>query len=183
MALELSILICTTSKRSEIIKPLLLSLSKQIVGYDDLVEVLINDHETDNVGKKRNDLLIRAKGNYVVAIDSDDEIVDNYISLVLNAIKSDADCIGICGWMTTNGGNKRDWFISKTFKNWHERDYKYYRTPNHISPIKRELALKAMFPEIKFGEDFEYSVRVLPYLKTEIIITERIYHYKYVSNK
>lgn len=181
--MELSICICTTSTRSEIIKPLLETISKQIVGYDDMVEVLIDHHETNSVGQKRNDLLRLAKGKYVVAIDSDDEIADNYIYLVLQAIKSDADCIGICGWITTNGHNKRDWFISKAFINWHERDYKYYRTPNHISPIKRELALKAMFPEIRFGEDFEFSMRVLPYLKTEVQIIQPIYHYKYVNNK
>jgi hypothetical protein len=179
MAVELSICICTTSERSEIIKPLLNNLTHQILGYEDSVEVLIDNHETDCVGKKRNNLLRQSQGKYVVAIDSDDHVSDDYISLILTAIKSNPDCIGISGWVTTNGNNKCDWHISKDYGKWYQVGNVYYRTPNHISPIKREIALKAMFPEIRFAEDYEFSMRVLPYLKTEVKISNPIYHYDY----
>src|ERR1051325_10914597 len=100
MAIRLSILICTTSARNEIIKPLLESLNKQLVPE---VEVLIDTHETDNVGKKRNRLLRQAAGDYVVAIDSDDHVSPNYVQLILAAIKTNPDCVGINGFITTNG--------------------------------------------------------------------------------
>jgi len=178
--IRLSILICTTSARNEIIKPLLESLNKQLVPE---VEVLIDNHETDNVGKKRNRLLRQAIGDYVVAIDSDDHISPNYVSLVLAAIKTNPDCVGINGFITTNGKDKRLWYISIDYKKWFTMGSVYYRTPNHISPIRRELALKAMFPEIAFAEDHEFSVRVFPYLKTEVKIKQPIYHYDYHSVK
>jgi len=104
--------------------------------------------------------------------------------LILEAIQSNSDCIGISGIITTNGRDQRQWHISKEYGHWHTApDGTYLRTPNHISPVKRELALQAGFPEIPFGEDAEYSRRLLPLLKTETIIKENIYHYKYVKHK
>lgn len=149
------------------------------------VEILIDYHETDYIGKKRNTLLGWATGDYIVFIDDDDEIASCYVSKILNVINlvPEADCIGINGIITTDGKNKQEWFISKDYGRWFVRGNIYYRTPNHISPVKRELALKAGFPEVKFAEDYEYSMRLLPLLKSEIKIHIPIYHYKYVSNK
>lgn len=177
----LSILIPSTQSRLDITNELLHQLHIQCNGNDS--EVIVDWHEYNCVGKKRNDLLRIANGEYIVFVDSDDEISPNYISLILEACKSGSDCIGINGTITTNGQNERQWFISKEFKTWHERGNIYFRTPNHISPVKRELALLAGFPEISFGEDYEYSMRLLPHLKTETIIKQNIYHYAYVENK
>lgn len=205
--IKLSILICTTSARSEVIKPLLANICSQIgmssidmecrpSNNKDLViateyidgvsgvEILINDNETDNVGKKRNTLLNAAWGEYVIWCDSDDEISPNYVSLILKAIESNPDCVAINGIITTNGKDERKWFISRQYKCWYTgRDGVYYRTPNHISPVRRELALKAGFPEISHGEDAEYSRRLLPFLKTETYIEQPIYHYKFRNDK
>ena len=73
------------------------------------------------------------------------------------------------------------WHISKDFGFWYEQRGVYYRTPNHISPVKRELALLAGFPEIAFSEDAEYSKRLLPHLKTEVKIPGILYYYRYES--
>lgn len=184
MEIALSILIPTTSARKEIIKPLLAELERQMSKKPGQVELIINEHETDCVGKKRNDLLLAAKGDYVVFIDSDDKIAPTYILVILCAIECEApDCIGINGHMTTNGKNPVKWYISKEYKTWHTKDGVYLRTPNHISPVKREIALKAMFPEISFGEDHAYSMRILPFLQTESIISAPLYHYDYRTDK
>lgn len=183
MAIRLSILILTTSSRSEIIKPLLRNLNHQIKAKSDQVELLINDHETDNVGKKRNDLLRQAKGEWVVFIDSDDRVSGDYVRLILKALKTNPDCLGISGVITTNGKNAMQWHISKDYGEWSKKGRTYLRTPNHISPIKREIALQAMFPEIMYGEDYEYSMRVLPLLKTEVKVKGNIYSYLFNSKK
>jgi hypothetical protein len=49
--------------------------------------------------------------------------------------------------------------------------------------VRRELALQAGFPEVAFAEDYEYSMRLLPLLKTEVLITEPMYHYDYWNKK
>lgn len=181
MALKLSICICTTSARQNVIRPLLKTLKHQAKKYPGQVEILINDHETDNVGKKRNELLNRAQGNFVVAVDSDDMVAADYIKKILHAIKSDPDCIGISGWITTDGKNAMDWHISREYGSWYKLGRKYFRTPNHISPVRREIALQVMFPETSHGEDYDFSKRILPLLKTEVKVPGKLYHYKFVN--
>lgn len=183
MEIKLSILICTTSARSEVIKPLIESLTKQIYPFRDQVELLFNGHETDNVGKKRNDLLSRAKGEWQVSIDSDDSISEHYILLIMAALVYNPDCVGINGVITTNGINERKWFISKSYPHWFERNKVYYRTPNHICPIRTSIALKAGFPEIPHGEDHEFSKRVKPLIKSERIIDLPLYSYNYRNDE
>lgn len=147
------------------------------------VEVLWDDSMDYNVGVKRNKLLQRASGDYVVFIDDDDTVSRDYVSKILAATKTSPDCIGISGTITTNGQNMRRWHISKDYGSWYTKGKVYYRTPNHISPVKRSLALQAMFPETSYGEDAEYSRRILPLLKTEVKITGNLYHYKFNSKK
>lgn len=136
-----------------------------------------------NIGTKRNKLLEQAKGDYIVFADDDDSLAYNYVEKILEAIESGPDCIGISGVITTNGKNEKPWHISKDYGHWYEANGVYYRTPNHISPVRRELALAAGFPEIQFGEDAEYSRRLLPMLKTEVKIPGILYYYRYVSHK
>src|SRR5690606_24736050 len=109
----------------------------------------------------------------------DDKISSDYIRKILTAVSESPDCIGISGVITTNRKKKKQWHISKEYGRWYEKSGVYYRTPNHISPVKRELALKAMFPQINYGEDAEYSKRLLPFLKTEVKVKGNIYHYDY----
>lgn len=184
---KLTILIATLPEREKMFNDLRLALSLQIeTKYRKAVEI-ISDSRTDlTIGEKRQELLMYAEGDYVVFIDDDDEIADDYIESIITAIeKSDskADCIGFRGKITTDGSDERKWSISIAHKTWHERDNMYFRTPNHISPIKRELALKCGFNGMSYAEDHDFSMRVFPYLKREVFIDKELYHYKYVSKK
>ena len=178
MEISLSILIATMPSRKESFERLYQSLVNQ--GEFPDVEIIYDNSMEYNIGIKRNVLLSRAKGEYVVMADDDDFVSESYIESILNAIEPSPDCVAINGIITTNGYDKRKWFISKEYGHWFTgTDGTYYRTPNHISPVKRELALKAGFPNISFGEDSVYSQRLIPYLKTETIIEEPIYYYDY----
>ncbi len=121
----------------------------------------------------------------MVFIDDDDWVAHNYIELICDRIASDPniDCIGMRGHITTNGSNPKQWKISKDCKRWYEENNIYFRTPNHISPVRREISLKAGFPDVSFGEDAAYSAGILPYLNSESFINEDLYHYRFVSNK
>lgn len=178
----LSILIATIPSRAKSFDRVWYSLCEQTAIRETngvSVEVLFDLSMEYNIGTKRNKLLQRSKGEYIVFIDDDDEISPNYVSLILKAIESKPDCVAINGIITTNGKDEKKWFISRNFLSWHIKKGVYYRTPNHISPVRRELALKAGFPEIAHGEDYQYSMRLLPMLKTETYIKQPIYHYKY----
>lgn len=174
---KLSILIATMPERFSKFQELLDCLENQYRG--DEVEIGWDISLEYNIGTKRNKLLSIANGEYVVFIDDDDAISPDYICKVLTAIETGPDCVGISGTITTNGQNEQQWHISKEYGRWFEQLGVYYRTPNHISPVKRELALRAGFPEIEHGEDYAYSMRLLPLLQTEVKIPGNIYHYKF----
>lgn len=198
----LSILICTLEGRESQFNDLIKSLkdntswhetffeSKSYVfrRNDGLVEILsFFDDGKLSTGTKRNVLLQAALGMYISYIDDDDEIASYYIEEILKGAESDCDCMGMLGYMTTNGANKIGWELSKDFQNdTVTRNGKpfYIRKTNHIAPVKRELALKTMFPDISNGEDKDYSDRLNPLLKTEYKIPmPDMYHYRYVTRQ
>ena len=183
----LSILICTLPSRQRMFDSLVRNLSKQVSdgNFYDEVELLSDSDIYKSIGKKRNDLLMLSEGEFIVFIDDDDEVDSEYISLIINAIKSneDIDCIGMNGIITFDGGNERKWSISKEYGKWFERDGVYFRTPNHISPVKRSIAISNGFSDKNVGEDYDYSMAILPFLKKEVLIEKEIYHYKFVNVK
>lgn len=183
----LSILICTIPSRQAMFERLLGEVFSQIDKRKatGMVEVLWDNSMACTTGRKRNHLLTLSKGKYIVFIDDDDEISENYLELILNALQEnpDVDCVGMRGYVTFDGAKRKDWSISIEHKYWHETDKEYLRTPNHISPVKRSIALLGKFPEISYGEDMEYSKRIFTYIKTETYISEYLYHYKFITVK
>ena len=187
----LSILICTLPDRALMLKKLLDGLNNNIDEnrLNNYVEILTDSEVGVNVGHKRNLLLKRAQGDYIVFIDDDDKVHPQYVKLIYDCIKNynykngmyekKLDCIAINGTITTDGQDERRWYISKEFGKWYEDKKVYYRTPNHISPVKREIALSSGFPSIVHGEDYHYSMRILPHLVSEAEIKQPIYHYDF----
>jgi glycosyltransferase involved in cell wall biosynthesis len=149
------------------------------------VQLLWDDDTKLTTGKKRNNLLNQASGDFIVFVDDDDDVDNNYVDEILKVIikNPNIDCIGINGLITFDGDKGKPWSISIKHGHWHETDEMYLRTPNHISPVRRSIALKAKFPDISYGEDMEYSKRILPMCKKEACIDKPLYHYKYISVK
>lgn len=185
--MKLSILIRSLYKREAMLNSLLKNLYNQIIegNYYCDVEVLVErDNKEMTSGAKANLLLSKAKGHYIVFIDDDDEVSSEYIKLILKATESNPDCVGTRGTYSIDGRGSIEWELSKDFID--SDDYSsgrltYKRRTNHISPVKRELALMAMFPDKSNAEDKWYSERLIKHLNTEIKINELIYHYKYSS--
>lgn len=190
MDCKLSILIPVHAKHIPKYLEMMDRLNCQIAEVSEQVEILklVNSGEK-SIGKYRQELLENASGKYIVFIDADDQIDSEYISIILNAIQSEPDCIGIKGIMTTNGGKLETWEISKDLPYDQIRKgrniYHYRRFTNHLSPIKREIALQIGFEDKTFGEDYDYALRLKKsrLLKTEVKIAQSIYHYDFWTNK
>jgi glycosyltransferase involved in cell wall biosynthesis len=182
--MKLSILICSVESRKEYLERLLGILDRQ---KNDEVEVLVElDNGEKSIGTKRNNLLNRAKGDYIAFIDDDDVVPKYYVSEILEGIKHNPDVIGIHLIMDHDGTYAERTYHSLKYQIWSQdvdnenfNRNRYYRNPNHLNPVKREFALQIMFPEINHGEDKNYSMRLLPLLKTEYYIPVPLYFYEY----
>lgn len=151
--------------------------------FDGMVDYKINDAgRSMTTGAKRNLMIANSDADYFVFIDSDDMVTEEYLPEIMPAINTGVDCVTMCGWMTTDGYNKRNWTI-KLGSDYVERNGHYYRWPNHISVMKRDLVKHVKFPDKVTGEDFEWSKRIMEMklLKTEYHIPKQIYYYDFVS--
>lgn len=175
---KLSVLICTMPHRKQQFDLLVAELQRQIKGRK--AEIIFNDND-GTVGSKRQQLLEYAKGEYIVYVDDDDTVSENYISSIFDNMG--ADCIGMKGIMTTNGANSKEWVISMYHDTWHEKDNIFYRHTNHLSPVKRNIAIKVGFNNKSFGEDYDYSMGLRGLLKSENMIPFPVYHYQYKTGK
>lgn len=177
MSKRLSILVCSLASRLDKLQRLQKVLEPQL--HND-VEVLVKTDSGELViGKKRNMLLDEAKGDYVAFVDDDDIVSNDYVRKIMEATENRPDCCGIQGIITFQGQDPRMFIHSLKYKEWFEQNGIYYRCPNHLNPIKRELAVATKFPERNFGEDRDFSTRLLPLLKDEKFIPGVLYHYLY----
>jgi hypothetical protein len=188
--IQLSILIPTLPERKSFFNQMRDSIINRCpFEYLESIEILSDDRPRGvTTGEKRNDLVSRAQGKYVWHVDDDDELAPYAIAEVYEATLQDPDVVCFNGYMTTDGKNRVDWEIrlghpyDKTYRD--GKEY-YLRFPNHISPMKREHAIRVKFPAKTHGEDYAFAKELndLGLLKTQVIIEKPIYHYKYRSKK
>ena len=187
--MKLSILILSTPDRAAYLSNIVAILSKQ--DRKD-VEIMINtDDGTKTIGAKRNESLLKANGEYVCFVDSDDEVSDNYIQLIMTALKSNPTHCSLKGVYTVDDGgacafeHSNDYIRYRTVVDEKGEPVFYERYPNHLNVIRKDLALKAIFPEINHGEDTDWAtqLKVIGDLTNEAYIKEVLYHYKFRTNK
>jgi glycosyltransferase involved in cell wall biosynthesis len=185
----LSILICTIPSRTKELERLMARLRPQLpdtYDYDGNLDVEVIVHEElanrdggPTIGANRQALLNDAAGDYVCFVDDDDYVSQDYVEQILKAIESEPDCVGIKGHYYDSPGREipQLMFHSKRFEKWAEHLPVFERTPNHLNPVRRELALQVGYHDLMAGEDHKYSNRLNPLLKTEVMIEKPIYIY------
>ena len=179
---KLSILIPTTISRTDFHSRLLNEIEfqrRRLANYDD-IEVIMNiDNGEKSTGRKRNELIAQAKGDYVVGVDSDDQITDVYLKKLLDVCDSSADCGELRGLYFLNGKYDRPFIHSIKYTHWWQDANGYYRNPNHISCLRRELILDIPFPDIYVGEDGKFSEALFASgrMKKEYSMSETLYLY------
>ena len=185
--MKLSILVPSVSSRRSTFLPKALNMlydQYEALSPEDQKEVeiiFLIDNKTIMLGDKRNKMVELAQGLYTVHADDDDRISPDYIKSLLEATDSDADVITFNAEVRLNGGPPKICDYSKE----HKEDYngdKYYRIPNHICCVKKEVGLLSEFPNVLYGEDSGYSKNLLPHLITEHKIDKILYYYDYNKN-
>lgn len=175
--MKLSVLIPTIPRHSRKLEALLIQLKKQ---KTDEVEILTYETEEYpsglSTGKKRNELISEARGEYVVFVDADDVISEDYIETILHATQGTPDiiCFDV---MYCNGSFKKPVKYSKKFGRDAEKPDYFERLPNHLMPVKRSIAHKVGYKDITYGEDADYAKRIRDRIRSESIINKTLYYY------
>jgi hypothetical protein len=168
--LGLSILIATVPNRRRRLERLLDHLWAQILALHEprKVEIVV-DAGGGTIGEKRQRMLERAKGTFVVHVDDDDWVPHDWVKRIFHTLweHPTVDCLSLSGIITTNGERPEVFKHSIAYKTWETKNGIHTRCPNHLNVVRRALALEAGFKQEAFGEDFDHSKRLRPLLKTE----------------
>lgn len=179
--MDVSVLICTIPERKHMFGPLYKRLNDLKNKVSIRVEILYDDTLDITIGEKRNRLLDRATGKYSCFVDDDDDVSDKYFTTYEAAIKSDNeyDCIALVGYYYLNGKFMKPFFHSLKYKSWYDDADGYYRCPNHLNLIKTDICKQIGYTKVNFGEDKDFSERLLEsgLIKTEYSHDNLLYLY------
>jgi len=176
---KLSILIPSLNSRKDKLQELQDSLRPQ--KKDNVEYIVLSDDGQMSIGQKRNMLLMQSHGEYVSFVDDDDMVPSDYVDRIVSAVsKGNPDCTSLTGRIVFSDGYSRPFIHSLRYDKWvddHEGKV-YYRPPNHLNAIKRELAVQVGFPQVNLGEDRYFSHHIRPLLKKESWIDGELYEYR-----
>lgn len=183
-----SILICTVEDRQADFEKISTKLVNQInaLGLSDQIEIVyFRDQRGQNsIGTKRNVLLQASAGHYISYVDDDDDVSDEFIKIIYNALQEKKDCVSLRGIMTHHGLHPRTFIHSVQYNSFFQHEGIYYRPPNHWNPIKRSIAIQFTFPDSNYGEDTEWAMKIARtgLLKTESKVDTPYYFYHVSDN-
>lgn len=179
---EWQILVASVWARTGLLQPLLDHLSRQAAEYQGRVEVLVDrDNGEASVGVKRTRLLEAASARYVCFVDDDDWVSDDYTVRVMYALEHRPDAVGFNLAYTVDGVAQKPAMHSRRNQFWHEDQDRYYRSINHLNPVRRVIAATVGLPfQDGFGEDHAYADRLAPHLASEVFLAgDPVYEYRY----
>lgn len=184
----LTIAVPTIDERREpFYLPLLAHLTRLSQGRS--VEILsLCDNRELSIGVKRQRLLALATGAYIAMVDDDDWVADTYVSDIVQALEKGPDCVGFQLKCVGLPGTKAD--HSLKYSKWvndvrsspEDAGFDYVRNPNHLNPVRLEIARAIGYVDLRNMEDRDYSIRLLAsgLLRTEEYIPKELYEYRKV---
>lgn len=188
----LSILIATVPERHEMFKAMKMELFKQAAPFESDVEILFDatPRKEMPIGAKRNALLGMATKTHLVFADDDDLYYDHYVSDIMQALKTDPDCLGCVIDHTIDDIPSPKCVHSKRFRRWSNGPVYtpgfgliYQRNVTHRNVCRTSIARQVGFPELRFGEDRPYSNGVTRLCRTEVFIPCTGFLYRYTTHE
>jgi glycosyltransferase involved in cell wall biosynthesis len=180
MSKLLTICIPTLPIRVEKYAALVIQLRKQIRAekLENQVQLLTyGDSKEVTIGEKRNWFVRAAKGKYIAWLDDDDRISKSYIPSLVKGCLSNSDCVTFEGEYWENNLKHSDFIISKLVTKDYNEKQLMHRRPNHLCPVRLDIAKLCPFPHKQVSEDSAYSEQVNKHIKTSFHIKEKLYFY------
>lgn len=182
--IPLTILIPSIPERADNLNELIGDITYQDVNNE--VEIIVfMDNMKRSIGKKRTDLLSLAQGEYVCMIDDDDEISEDFVPVILEAIKENKDVITFKQLSSING---ESFTVTFGIKNENEAAHKVEgvfadikRKAWHCCVWKREVIKGCYFTDTNYGEDAIFSDTATANAITETHIDKIMHYYNYSS--
>lgn len=177
--MTLTIAIPTIPSRAEKFSDLKAHINRQTTR--DVEVIAMCDDKTMSIGRKRQAFLEAAQGDYITMIDDDDWVPTDFVPAILKAITIKPDSVGFQIECTGTSGKRAD--VSNRYQDWGDNQggFDYVRTPYHKTPIRTEIARKIGFPDLRFGEDYDFSRRLKTsgLIQTEVYLPRVMYHYRF----
>jgi len=178
----LSVLIPTLSPRLSKTAALVADLERRSANFP--VEILwFGDNRRRTLSLKREALVKAAAGRYIVHLDDDDALAENYFERVVPLLAGDLpDVVSYNSQATINGGNPFVVRSSITFENEHSRFeegiwYDIKRKPWHWCVWRTSIARLVQYPDITYGEDWAIVKQMLEFTKQEERLDETMHFY------
>ena len=182
MDIKLSILIPTVPSRMDYFYPKLMKqLLAQTKNYKNIELLSLFDNKKRTIGVKRQDLLNLTKGEYLVFIDDDDRISDDYIYEIMTALEENpyTDCVVFDTIYTDQGKNHKLCKYGIEFEYGDILGGKEWRgKPAHTMVYKSSIAKKHLFIDKQNGEDIEWVMRACTDIKVQTRIDKVLYYYE-----
>ncbi|MCK4260839.1 MAG: glycosyltransferase [Halanaerobiales bacterium] len=182
--IKLSICILTVSSRLETyFSKLIRHLEQQIGDKDDIEIAGLFDNKKRTVGSKRNAMILLAQGEYIVFIDDDDRVADDYVSSIMDTLYAhpEADCVVFDCETKIDGGESV--YSKYSIQYDYSQDGNQWRgKPAHTMVYRTEIAKNHKYADINYGEDIDWVMRASQDVVHEIRIDKTLYFYDFNNN-
>jgi glycosyltransferase involved in cell wall biosynthesis len=180
--IKLSILVPTVPSRIELFYvKLMKELLRQIEPYKNEIELIsLFDNKKRSIGKKRQDMTNLAQGEYIVFIDDDDRISEDYISQIMSKLYENpsTDCVVFDSICRVNGG------IDKLCKYGIEFEYgdindglEWRGKPAHTMVYSANIVKNHQYTNMGHGEDYDWVKRACLDITNQTRIDKVLYYY------
>lgn len=187
--IDLGIFVVTLKRRRPFFARLMRRLEPQL--NERVAVYTLEDEGRETIGAKRQRMLEEApESRWCAFVDDDDLVAPTYCASILKALDENPDVVGFKLRYYEDGKLKGTAFHSlemNPYRRWQDPPIEnggvrtFYRTPNHLNPVRREMALSVGFKPLQSGEDADYSKRLEQTYPTmrEQFVDEYLYSYFY----
>ena len=181
MSIKLSILVPTVPNRIDnYYLRIMTDLIQQVAPYPDIELISFFDNKKRTIGKKRDDMLNLAKGEYLVFIDDDDRLSPDYVKDIMGTLSAnpDTDCVVFDSITKVNSGPDILCKYGIEFEYGYILDGKEWRgKPAHTMVYKSSIAKRHPFTDMGNGEDVDWVKRACLDIRNQTRINKVLYYY------